>query len=445
MDKQSNLYQYRTAAAVIIANMVGTGVFTSLGFQLQDIQSAFVLLLLWFVGGITALCGALCYAELAAAMPRSGGEYNFLGKIYHPSAGFTSGWISATIGFAAPSALVALTFGNYLSSIFPDLNAKMLAVTLVLVVTVAHCFTRRASGNFQTFFTLLKILLIASFCVAAFIFVEHPQDISFMPQENDWSLIGSGAFAVSLIYVNYAYTGWNAVTYLTDEIESPQKNIPKALILGTATVIVLYLLLNTVFLWVAPIKEMQGKVEIGYIAAQHAFGSGGAVLMGSLLAILLISTVSAMLMAGPRVLKVMGEDIPLFSRLAKTNQHGVPTTAIIVQSLVTLVFLISASFESILIFAGFTLAINTLFTVLGLFILRWRQPELERPYKTWLYPLPPLIYLAITLWSLVYIVINKPEQTWASFGIIGAGFVAYYLSQRFSGSVDGKTDLTDEA
>lgn len=428
----NKLYSSRTAAAVIIANMVGTGVFTSLGFQLLDIHSPFALLLLWFIGGLAALCGALCYAELAAALPRSGGEYHFLGKIIHPSAGFVSGWVSATIGFAAPSALVALTFGQYLHSIWPGANAQLAAVLLVLVATAAHCFSHRSSGGFQTFFTFMKLALILGFCAAAVYWVPSPQTISFLPTASDIDIVGTGAFAVALIYVNYAYTGWNAVTYLSNEIERPQQNIPKALILGTAAVMVLYLLLNGVFLYVAPMSEMAGKVEIAYIAAQYAFGGSGAQIMGLMLALLLISTVSAMLMAGPRVLQVMGEDYHLFRLLGRKNRNGIPSLAIMFQAAVTLGFLLTASFEAILVFAGFTLAINSVCTVLALMLLRHREPELERPYKTWAYPWPAIVYLILILWSLVYTGINKPQEALASLGVIALGFVCYGLTRRFS-------------
>jgi APA family basic amino acid/polyamine antiporter len=203
----------RTAMAVVVANMIGTGVFTSLGYQLLDIQSGFVLLLLWVVGGITALCGALTYAELGAALPRSGGEYNFLSAIYHPSAGFISGWVSATIGFAAPTALAAITFGEYLRAVFPALSATWLACLLVLGLTAVHASTRKNSGSVQRWFTVLKVALIVLFCGAAWVLAAAPAaDISFLPVPGDLAMTLSGAFAVALMFVNYAYTGWNAAT-----------------------------------------------------------------------------------------------------------------------------------------------------------------------------------------------------------------------------------------
>jgi APA family basic amino acid/polyamine antiporter len=414
------------AGAVVVANMIGTGVFTSLGFQLLDIQSGFVLIMLWVVGGLTALCGALTYAELGSALPRSGGEYNFLSEIYHPGAGFVSGWISATIGFAAPSALAAITFGSYLSSVFPSLSSTWLASILVVVLTIIHASNRSASGGTQLIFTQLKLLLIVTFCLLAWFMVETPQPVRFLPRSGDGDLLISGAFAVSLIYVNYAYTGWNAATYLTGEIENPQKNIPAILILGTALVMLVYVALNYIFLYVAPIDAMVGKVEIGYVAARSVFGDTGGAIMGITLSLLLISTVSAMVLAGPRVLQVIGQDFPIFRLLAQNNKSGVPAIAISVQGLVTLIFILTSSFESILVFSGFTLGVNTLFTVAGIFILRWRKPDLPRPYRTWLYPLPPLIYLALTGWTLAYILSQRPKEAWNGIVIIVIG-AAFYL------------------
>ena len=419
-----------TAAAVVVANMIGTGVFTSLGFQLLDIQSGFVLLMLWAVGGVTALCGALTYAELGAALPRSGGEYHFLGQIYHPGIGFVSGWLSATIGFAAPAALAAITFGTYLGSVFPDLPPNWSATVLVLALTVVHAGTRRSSAGVQRWMTGIKLLLIGLFCFLGWWLVEEAQPVRFLPVAGDGLLLTSGAFAVALIYVNYAYTGWNAATYLTSELEAPQRTLPRVLALGTMVVAIAYLMLNFTFLYTAPIDEMTGKLEIGYVAAQHIFGAGGAQIMGLVLALLLVSTVSAMILAGPRVLHVIGQDYRAFRWLASTNRHAIPTVAICVQSALTLLFVWTASFESILVFAGFTLGVSTFLTVAGVFVLRWRQPDLERPFRVTGYPLPPLIYLSVTGWTLGYILVQRPNEAWMGLTLLGAGGAFYWLSTR---------------
>jgi len=427
-------FQHQTVTAVVIANMIGTGVFTSLGFQLLDIQSGFAILLLWALGGLIAVCGSMTYAELGSALPRSGGEYNFLTEIYHPSAGFISGWISATIGFSAPTALAAITFSTYLLTIFPEINndwlRKIIACSLIVILAFIHSSNRKSSGGLQMIFTVMKVGVIILFCFGAILFAKNIQPVSFSPNSNDISTIFSGSFAVSLIYVSYAYTGWNAATYLSSEIERPQKYLPLILISGTTIVTVLYILLNFVFLSVAPIEDMQGKIEIGFIAAQSAFGGSVANFTGLVLSLLLISTVSAMTIAGPRVLGVIGEDFKVLNILSRKRKDGIPSTAIYIQSLIAIIFILSSSFESILVFAGFTLALNSFVTVIAVFVLRSKQPNLPRPYKTFGYPFTPLIYLALTGWTLYFVIINRPIEVLFSLGIILSGLIFYYISNR---------------
>ncbi len=425
-------FRFTTVIAVVIANMIGTGVFTSLGFQLLAIRSGFVLLMLWAVGGIAALCGAMCYAELGAAMPRSGGEYNFLTRIYHPAAGFVSGWVSATIGFAAPTALAAITFAAYATSILPggssDMLEKALALGLVIALTLVHASSRRNSGGLQLIFTILKVGVIVGFCLTALTIADVPQPLSFLPKAGDEVLLTSGVFAVSLIYVSYAYTGWNAATYLSSELESPQRTLPVILMTGTLVVMILYLALNFTFLSVAPMDSMAGELEVGYIAAQFAFGDLGGRFTGLVLALLLVSTVSAMTLAGPRVLQVIGEDFHALRFLSPKNADGIPSTAIFFQSFLAVIFILTSSFESILIFAGFTLALNSFATVLGVFVLRWRQPDLARPYRTFAYPLTPLVYLVLTAWTLIFVLLNKPQEGLFGLGIVGAGLIFYFVT-----------------
>ena len=433
-----------TALAVIIANMVGTGVFTSLGYQLVTLQSGFALIMLWVVGGVVAICGALSYAELGAALPRSGGEYNFLGQIYHPSAGFVSGWVSAAIGFSAPVALAAMTFGAYTtSSLLPEASEQVtnwtergLAVALIIILTLIHTRQRETSSVFQSVFTGIKVAVILALSVAGLVLVAEYQPVSLLPQTGDMAALTSGAFAVSLIYVSYAYTGWNVATYLTDELEEPQRSLPKILFFGAFGVMLLYILLYAVFLLTTPMSLMVGEVEVGVIAARYVFGQTGAMLTGAVLGVLLVSTVSAMTIAGPRVLQVVGQDIRLFRFLAKTNDDGLPITAIRVQSGLALLFVLTATFDQVLVFAGFTLALNSLFAVFGLFVLRWRQPDLPRPFRVPLYPLVPIVFLTLSLWTLAYVAIERPQEVAVSFGLILTGGLIYLFSRRYASNAE---------
>ena len=423
-------FDRRTALAVVIANMIGTGVFTSLGYQLLDLQSGFAILLLWALGGLAALCGALCYSELGAALPRSGGEYNFVGQTYHPAAGFVSGWISATVGFAAPVALVAMTFAAYVGAAMPALPRMPLAVGLIALLALAHSRSHQASGAVQWWATAIKLALITLFCLAAVLLIEAPQPISFLPIEGDLDLVLSAPFAVSLIYVNYAYTGWNAATYLTGELKDPQRMLPLILVAGTTIVAAVYLALNATFLYAAPVDAMAGKIEIGYIAAEYIFGNLGAKLMAVALAVLLISTVSAMTLAGPRVLQMLGQDYAVLRFLARENGNGIPTVAVWAQSVLAVLLVVTSTFESILVFTGFILGLNTLITVLGVVVLRFRQPELARPFRVPWYPLPVMLYSGITLWTLIHIAMNRQQEAVIAAAILGAGLLLYAVTPK---------------
>lgn len=415
-----------TAFAIVVGSMVGTGVFTSLGFQLAEFESEFALMLLWVLGGICAFCGAVSYCELAAAIPRSGGEYTFLGEAFHPSVGFIAGWISFTVGFSAPAALVAMTFGAYVAAGIGWIDPKIAGIGLILLVTVLHGYSHRSSGGFQTSFTLVKIALILLFCGAAYILVDIPQQVSFSPRWTDLNLVLSGGFAVSLIYVNYAYAGWNATTYVTEEFNQPTRAINRALMAGTGTVLVLYLLLNGTFLFVAPTSAMKGQVEVGFIAAKFAFGDVGAQLMSLMLAIILVSTLSAMILAGPRVLSRMGTDYPVLSWLGRTNRHDVPTIAIATQSTLAIIFILTGTFESILVFAGLLLGVSAFSTVSASMWMRFKRGKPDN-YRMPFYPIPPLVFLLVTGWAIGFTVVERVLEGVFAVAMIAIGGSLYLL------------------
>lgn len=425
-----------TAAAIVIANMIGTGVFTSLGYQTVDIKSIFALLMLWIVGGIIAFCGALAYGELAAMMPRSGGEYYYLGKIYHPLVGFLSGWVSATVGFAAPIAAAAMALGKYTTSVLPTVNGTILAIIVVLILTVIHSADVALGSKFQKISTAVKVVLIFIFIVAGF-FTSTPQAITILPEKQDWSLLFSAPFAISLIYVSYAYSGWNASAYLANEIENPKKNVPKSIFFGTLLVMVAYALLNFVFLYTVPVSELAARqaadfskpLEVGYLSAGYIFGTTGGKIMGMMIALLLVSSVSSMIFAGPRVTQAMGEDIPLLKKLAQKNSKGIPIYAILLQSAITIVLILTSSFDAIITYVGFTLSLFTFLTVLGLFILRVKQPQAERPYKAWGYPITPIIFLSLTLWTIIFLLKEKTTESLAGLVTLVVGVLIYLLDK----------------
>ncbi|UOQ54645.1 APC family permease [Hymenobacter cellulosivorans] len=420
---------FLTGAAIVIANMVGTGVFTSLGFQVLGIQSGFALLMLWIVGGLIALCGALCYGELAAAMPRSGGEYHYLSQIYHPVLGFLSGWVSATVGFAAPTALAAMALGKYAASVWPAVSPQLLSIMVVLLLTAVHGASSRAGSRLQVVVTAIKVGVLVVFIGAGWA-VASPQPISFLPQAPDWQQLLSPSFAISLIYVSYAYSGWNAAVYLTGEVANPQRNLPRILLAGTAVVLLLYVGLNFVFLNGTPIAKLAGQLEVGYVAASEIFGASIGRLMGAVIAVLLVSTVSSMIFAGPRIIQVMGEDLPALRGLAVVSKNGIPVRALLLQTALTLIFILTSTFEQVLLYAGFILSLFTFLTVLGLFVLRLRRPDLPRPYRAWGYPFTPLIFLALSGWTLLFILRDKPLESRYGLMTLAVGALVYFVGLR---------------
>ncbi|MBF9236484.1 amino acid permease [Hymenobacter sp. BT683] len=422
---------FLTGAAIVIANMVGTGVFTSLGFQVLGIQSGFALLMLWLVGGLIALCGAVCYGELAAAMPRSGGEYHYLSQIYHPALGFLSGWVSATVGFAAPTALAALALGTYAKSVWPSLQPEWLSVTVVLLLTLVHGTSTRAGSRLQVIITTIKVVVLVIFIGAGMVIGEG-QPLSFAPDAAGWRALLSPAFAVSLVYVSYAYSGWNAAVYVTGEIENPKRNLSRILLAGTAVVLLLYVGLNYVFLRSTPLDALKGQLEVGFVAATSLFGPLGGRLMGGVIAALLVSTISSMVFAGPRIVQTMGEDIPALHFLAPKSRAGIPVRALVLQTIITLAFILKPSFQGVLVYAGFVLNLFTFLTVLGLFVLRWRQPDLARPYRAWGYPFTPLIFLGLSGWTLAFILSEKPIESLYGLGTLAVGGFVYFITTRFA-------------
>ncbi|HEY4271745.1 MAG TPA: amino acid permease [Candidatus Udaeobacter sp.] len=416
-----------TACSIVIANIIGTGIFTSLGFQLSDIQSGFALAMLWVVGGIAALCGALCYGELAAALPRSGGEYHFLSQIYHPSLGFMAGFVSATVGFAAPIALAAMAFGKYLNGALGFGSPVLLSFTVVWLVALFHLRNLQVGSAFQNIFTLVKLLLIVALIITG-LFVQPKQPISFLPARNDITSIVSGPFAVALVYVMYSYSGWNAAVYVTGEIKRPEKNVPRSLLAGTGVVIVIYVLLNAVFLATTPIGEMKGQLEVALIAGKHIFGEDGGRVAGAVICLGLIAAISSMTWIGPRVSMSMGEDHWLLRMLGWKNKEGIPTNAILLQLLMVNLLLLTGSFENVVRYTQFSLLLCSLLAVAGVVVLRFTRPELGRPYRVWFYPLPPVLFSVITVWMMFYLSCSHPVESVAGLGTALLGLFLYFCA-----------------
>lgn len=436
-----------TATALVIANMIGVGVFTTLSYQVHALPSTSAILLLWLAGGVLALCGALCYAELAAALPRSGGEYALLTRLLHPLAGFLAGWVSLVVGFAAPVAAAALAFAAHLEKVWPDLRGQGLwiATALVLGLSLLHATQVRWGARLQVAATILKFVLVLGLGLALSLWPGTAQPVAVLPTGTDWELIfGSSAFAVSLVYVAYAYSGWNAAIYVAGEVRQPGRTLPRALLWGTAIVTALYVLLNYGFLRAIPFSELQavnpfavgeqGLIEqelaVGFIAGKALFGSTGADWIALLIAAGLLSTVSAMVLAGPRVAMTMAEDFPALRPIARPGAGGAPWRAVALQAAVSLGLLWTASFATVLTLIGVCLSVCAMAVVWGLIRLRRREPELGRPYRCWGYPFTPLLFLLGSGWMVVHALRAEPKAAWVSLGTLLVGAVLYALMRR---------------
>jgi basic amino acid/polyamine antiporter, APA family len=427
-----------TATSIVVADMVGVGVFTSLGFQVKDITSGFSLLALWIVGGVVAMCGAICYAELALMFPRSSGEYNFLRRIYHPAFGFMAGFLSATVGFAAPTALAAMAFGVYFKSIMPGIPPLLPGLAVVWIISLVHLRGMQYGSAFQNLWTALKLLLIVGFLAAGLLF-GTPQPISFAPSASDINFMTSVPFAISLVFVMYSYSGWNAATYIIGEIQEPNRSLPRALFLGTLIVIGLYVGLNAVFLTVTPIQELAGQLDVAMIAGTYLFGEVGGRIVGMLICLGLVSSISAMMWIGPRVTMTMGEDMPLLRAFSRRSDKGVPANAIIFQLLIATLLLASQSYDAVLEFVQFSLTFCSFFTVLGVIKMRITHPNMPRPYRAWGYPVTPIVFLTVMLWMMYYLVLNRPMQSLAGFAVMLSGVAIYALSLFLSKSMSAET------
>lgn len=399
------------ATSLVVASMIGTGVFTSLGFQLVNLDSGPVILLLWTLGGLVALCGALCYAELASTLPKSGGEYHYLGKIYHPAFGFMAGMLSAIAGFAAPTALSALAFGEYLHKAAPQIAVKPAAIGVVLAASFAHFWSARTSARVQVVSTALKFLLIFGFIGAAF-FLPGRGDIRWeFEASRDLPQIWQPAFAVALLFVFYSYSGWNAAVYGLEEWDRPEKTVHRALVGGTLLVIALYVALNSVFLYAAPIGEMRGVVEVGHVAARSLVGDAAARSISGLFAMGLFASVSALLWAGPRVLDAMGRDLSSLRFFVRTKEA--PRRALVFQGGLAVALILLGDFAPLLTYTQIGLTLCTSLAVSGIFLLRRRHPGVRPAAPMPLYPIPALIFLAMTGFVIVRSLIASPVPSLA--------------------------------
>lgn len=448
-----------SATVLVIANMVGTGIFTTSGFIMAELGDPRALLLCWLCGGVFALCGALCYGELGARFPKAGGEYVFLRESFGRPVGFLSGWISLIVGFSAPIAAASIAFagyffqafsipagGNTVLSLFglPLITlspATVVAVAIISLFTLVHYHSLRMGSRVQNLLTLFKVVLVAGFLIAGFFLgngsFDHLQTVNALPTP-----LSAEKFAIALIFVSFAYSGWNAAAYLGSEIIDPQRNIPRALFIGAAVVTCLYLLLNLIYIYAVSPGQMAGVMEIGATAAIHLFGEHVSRIFSGAVSLGILSVLSAMVMTGPRIYYAMSRDGVFFSVFGKLNSaHKTPASSIFLQAAIAVVMVLSASFETLLIYIGFTLSLFASLTVVGLMRIRMSASGDEGEYKTWGYPVTPIVFILCNLWIILFSIKSRPVTALIGLGTIGVGILVYCLFERKQSVKSGAVPL----
>ncbi len=447
-----------SATALVVSNMIGTGIFTTTGFLAGDLGAPWLVIGIWLVGAVFALAGALCYSELGVNFPMSGGEYVYLTRAYGPLWGFLSGWVSFFAGFSAPIAAAALAFARYLGFIFPSLaqespalrwdfggvtwqvgGAQVLAAGLVLALTLLNCVGLVLVSRVQNALTVIKVAIIAGFVL-----------LGLSVGQGSWEHFGASAertsssplleqFAISLFWVMFGYSGWNAATYVAEELREPHRTLPRALILGTAIVTLLYLGLNVVFIFGTSLETMKGVVAVGALAASQLSGAQVAGIFGALMALAIVSTVNAMITIGPRVDYAMAMDGAFVSVAAQVSKRSrVPVFAILCQGACAILMTFT-SFPQLVTYIGFSLTFFTVLAVSSLFVFR-RSPEWQRlPVVSVAFPLVPATFLLIGGWMIYYGFMLRPAISAAAVLTLATGAAVYFARLRMMHEDQGLT------
>jgi APA family basic amino acid/polyamine antiporter len=425
-----------SATFIVVANMIGTGIFTTSGIMAARLPGSGWVLLCWFFGGLIALSGALCYAELATRMPVEGGEYVYLKKLYHPALGFLTGWTSFIVGFSAPIAASALSFAEY---IFAGLNInsgeinalaiflfkKGTAIFIILLFTTIHYFGLRWGSRVQNFLTVLKIIIVFGLASTGIVFGAGSWSRVFSKINGSF---GGMAIGTAMVLVMFSYSGWNASTYIAGELKRPRKTLPVSLISGTLIVIILYMAVNTFIFQAVPYSEVRGVIPVLELALVKAFGSWAGDLLSLLIALALLSSLSAFILIGPRVYFAMAQDRLFFASASKIHtRYHVPGRSIIVQGILAVMMVIIGSLEQLLVYLGFALWIFPWLAVAGVFIARRRKIGEDTAVKLWGYPFVPLFFLisSIALMTIAYV--NRPLESTAAVLTVVFGIPCYFL------------------
>jgi amino acid transporter len=415
---------WKTAFMLVFANMIGTGVFTSLGYQLLEVRNLWSIVLIWVLGGMLAMIGAFTFAELGTYFKKSGGDYLFISKAFHPFWGYLSAWTSLIVGFSAPVAIAGLAMEAYLSPLqIPNLRAYIIAI--ILLISFFHTFSLKHSSVIQTATTVFKVLFVVFLIGLGILYSPIKSNaidtISPMFLENSKS-----GFAVSLLYVTYAYTGWNAAAYIVGEIRNPEKNLPKALILGTLVVMIIYVLLQIVFLKFATYEQLSGQAEVAILSTKNIFGSRSIPWISASIGLQLVATMSSYIWIGPRVVHAMAQHYSLWSWLRPINANEIPVRAIWLQTTIILVLLLSGTLQLVLLYTSFLLQLMGTLAVASYFKIKRNGNGFKSPWS----PYIQYFYVVFSSFVLFFIIYEKPLESFIGLGILLIGAITYVFSKK---------------
>ena len=427
--------------ALVISNMIGTGIFTTTGFLAGDLGRPLPVIGIWVAGAIVALAGCFAYAELGMNIPRAGGEYAYLREAWGPGWGFLSGWISFFAGFSAPIAATALAFSAYLGHYFPALaadsaqparwcihagNAQWVSIGVIFFFALINILGLHLAARLQNFLTAVKLVVIASFLIAGFSLGRGDWSHLHMATTRSSAHGFSAQFAVSLIFVMFAYSGWNAASYVAEEIKDPQRTLPLALGLGTALVALLYVALNVAFVYALPLGAMKGVVAVGAAASDALFGGHIGNFFSAAMAGALLSSISAMSLVGPRVYFAMGRDRCFPAGAAEVHPRwGTPVKAIAYQTIASALMVLTGTFEALIYYIGFSLILFAALAVAGLLRLRGRAGFRTLRVVNWGYPAIPLLFVLVSAWMLVWTFLLRPRESLLGLATILCGAIFY--------------------
>ncbi len=438
-----------SATALVVSNMIGGGILTTTGYLAGDLGSVKLVLLIWGVGAICALAGAFCYSELGVNFPSSGGEYVYLTQAFGATWGFMTGWVSFFAGFSAPIAAAALAFSDYFGHFFPAFKlenahhiagsgawefklgvSQILACSLVAVFTILNCLGVQRAARVQNVLTSMKVLVILVFIVAGFAFGNGSWDNFSQTAVRTSSTPIFSQFFVSLLFIYFAYSGWNAATYVAEELKHPARTLPLALACGTVLVAVLFIALNILFIYAVPLESMKGVVAVGALAATHLFGPAVAGFFSAAMLLSLLATINAMVTIGPRVYYAMAKNGAFFAAAAKVHPRWrTPVIAIVCQGACTMLMTMSP-FVDLLMYIGLLLNFFAVMSVISLFIFRRRQGWQKLSVVSFAYPLVPAFFAAIGIWMTILAIRLRPGVSGIAALTVAAGALVYHFRIR---------------